>query len=275
MKHILCIIIVIMLLIGLPVRCMAQLLYPLGGNPFTFDYERIARAGIDGQRLEYLSPTGPYATGIMQDTESAYTSPILRMVDARFDRQQDAAADPMALGTVAGQRYRTARGVRGDDLPFLTGGLSYLPGSHFGATVFFNLDRARAVDPDYTGKIYRGLAGGIETAVLTFQKGKAALTLGRQRMFWGPQRINLLISESTSTDLMRRWNLSSITKLPLLSLGALSNIPPIDASIKKLVAYRLKSGSPASSSPLVALRTISMNSSHLLASSLLTSCAIS
>jgi len=196
MKHILGIIIVIILLIGLPIKCMAQLFHPLGGDAFSFEYERIVRIGIDRQQLEYLSPIGPYSIRTIRNAESERISPTLRLLDPLSVQVSGAADDRMILAALAAERYRTARGVRGDDLPSLTGGFSYYPGSHFGAAVFVNLDRARAVDPEYTGKVYRGLAGGIETAVLGFQKGRISMTLGRQRIFWGPQRINLLISET-------------------------------------------------------------------------------
>ncbi len=196
MKQILGIIIVTLLLVGLPFKCMAQLFHPLGGDVFSFAYERIAHAGIDRQLLEYLSPVGPYSVHTIRDAETGHISPTLRLVDPLQEQIPSVADDRMVLSVLAAERYRAARGSEGDDLPSLTGGFSYYPGQNFGAVVFVNLDRARAIDPEYTGKVYRGLAGGIETAVLGFQKGRISLVLGRQRIFWGPQRINLLISET-------------------------------------------------------------------------------
>lgn len=200
MKSFWIIVITVILLTLLPLACRSEVYYPLGGQLFDFDYTRIARAGICDQDLSRLSPVGPYPTGIMRGALESDITPSPDLFDPAQNRitddDQSPATDRMNLFSTASERYRAVRGDRGVNLPLGTAGFTYHPGRRFGAVMFFDLDREKALDPTYVGKIYRGMAGGVETAVMTFNTDKVALALGRQRIFWGPQRINLLISET-------------------------------------------------------------------------------
>lgn len=189
-------------LIGLYSSTPAETIYPLGGNQFGFDYDIFYRTGVISGEISSLPPVGPYYVNTARKLNHGIASASFRMLDICSTSDDNQAIEPattdnrMRLYTISSETYRAVRGRRPNDLPSIIGGFAYRPGKYFGALTFFNLDRARAIDPDYTGKKYRGLAGDIETAALFFRKDKISLTLGRVRVFWGPQRVNLLLSET-------------------------------------------------------------------------------
>lgn len=181
---------------------MADIIYPLGNDYFGMDYDLIQRAGVRTGNVSALPPVGPYFFNATQNLTKGKGSPSLRMLDIEPGPRLDGSAsesqfsNPLRLFNISSETYRASRRQRPDDLPSIIGGFAYHPGKYFGAMTFFSLDRSRAVDPEYTGKKYRGLAGDIETAALFFRKDKISLILGRSRVFWGPQRVNLLLSET-------------------------------------------------------------------------------
>jgi len=158
--------------------------------------------GAEAGDVSVFPSTGPFYFGSITDVPDIEASTSVRMFDVysgdlQHQSESDAPiANPLRLFTLNSESYRAVREQKPDDLPSIIGGFAYRPGRYFGATAYFNLDRAKAVDPDYTGKKYRGLAGDLETAVLTFKKSKISLMLGRTRIFWGPQPVNLSISET-------------------------------------------------------------------------------
>jgi hypothetical protein len=201
MKSFWIIIVTVILLTLLPLACRSEIYYPLGGQVFDFGYDRTAHIGIYNQDLSRLFPIGPYPTNIIRDARGENDIPSLEIFDPRRNRPTitdslPEAADRMNLFLMAAERFHAVRGTRGNDVPLGMAGFTYRPGEHFGAVMFFDLDREKALDTTYVGKKYRGLAGGVETAVMTYRSKKISLAMGRQRVFWGPQRINLLISET-------------------------------------------------------------------------------
>ncbi len=62
----------------------------------------------------------------------------------------------------------------------------------------FVLDEELARDPTYTGKVWRGLAGDVETALVSYQNNKLTALAGRYRASWGPQYTNLLLSQTAA-----------------------------------------------------------------------------
>lgn len=181
--------ILITCLLFLSVLTRANVIYPLGQDLFDFDYDIVYRIGVDNQNFSMIPPVGPFTTEFMQKKIPGSRTPSFMM----FDKL---SSESVRLFGAATEKSSIRRHHRGDDLPLITGGYVYRPGDHFGILTFFNLDRAKAVDPDYTGKKYRGLAGDLETAAMFFNKGRISITLGRQRVFWGPQPVNLLISKT-------------------------------------------------------------------------------
>lgn len=171
----------------------AQVIHPLYHGPFSFDYELLYHKGIAFQDFDYLPAIGPFFTNQSCFALSQNATPAIKIFRLKASQKY---RDNLRLYTIATERYLTEKSKGGDDLPHIISGFAYQPGQHFGALAFFNLDRAKAIDPDYAGKKYRGLAGEIETAALLFKKGRIAAAIGRMRIFWGQQRHNLSLSEN-------------------------------------------------------------------------------
>lgn len=201
-RRLLPIVILVMSATFCPNASRAEIPLPLGQDLFSLDYDLAHRAGVLRQDVECLPPAGPIPLVTMKRIVSGHASVSLRMLNANLPR---VSVDPhfpgrpdenLRLFTVSSGRVRGVRDRHAESLPSIIGGFAYRPGRYFAALSFFHLDRARALDPDYTGKKYRGMAGDIETAALYFSRGKISLSLGRSRLYWGPQRINLLLSET-------------------------------------------------------------------------------
>jgi len=182
--------ILLLLLLFLPTTLSADVTYPLGRFPFSLDYKLSYQAVVASGDLDLLPPIGPfYHSTVKGVLGNQALSPSMRLIDNVPDND-------IRIFSITTERFQTQRHERAQDLLFLAGGARYQPSQYFGALVLFNLDRAKAIDPDYTGKKWRGLAGDIETAGIYFKKNDLAITLGRQRVFWGPQPINLILSET-------------------------------------------------------------------------------
>lgn len=162
---------------------------PVGHNLNELTYELYYQIAISNQKIDKIPITGPLAV-------SRFTNrPDLKFHSAiKLYHTDD--YHTLRLWSLSGQRYLSGNFQTGRDLPYLTGGATFQPSEYFSGQSSFRLDRALAIDPDYSGKKYRGLAGDLETAAIYFRKGKFAATMGRQKVFWGPQPVNLLLSET-------------------------------------------------------------------------------
>ncbi|MDF1543925.1 MAG: capsule assembly Wzi family protein [bacterium] len=63
----------------------------------------------------------------------------------------------------------------------------------------FSLSESKANDPEYRGKKWRGLAGSVENAFLSYRSGRFHLLVGRYASFWGGYR-SLLFSPNLPLD---------------------------------------------------------------------------
>ncbi len=94
---------------------------------------------------------------------------------------------------IAGERQlQTATTAR------VRAGMTARLSEHVSAMSSFILDEGLAGDPTYTGKVWRGLAGDVETAVVSYQNEKLTVLAGRYRTSWGPQYTNLLLSQTAA-----------------------------------------------------------------------------
>ncbi len=177
------------ILLVLPLVAGAVNVLPAGQRPFSLDYDLAYRDGVLGQDWSLLPPVGPCDVEWFRRFPDFLATPSLQLCE---DDNPDVIR-VFALGT---ERWRVERRRHGDDLPSFQGGLAWRLGRFFGALVAADLDRAKALDPAYTGKKYRGLTGDLETAALFFRKDNVTVTFGRLRPFWGPQRVNLFLSET-------------------------------------------------------------------------------
>ncbi len=164
--------------------------YPLGREFFTLDYARAFHTAVREGTWERLPPTAPFPVSLWKHKYSpSYHTPALSLLDQSNPQKVRLLAVPQIA-------YRSNRYERGTDLGSLTIGARTQFSSSLGGLVLFTFDRERALDPDYPGKTWRGMAGDIDHATLSYHSQHWTLTAGRQRVFWGPQPVNLLLSQT-------------------------------------------------------------------------------
>ncbi|MCP4569532.1 MAG: capsule assembly Wzi family protein, partial [FCB group bacterium] len=176
-------------LVLLPALTTAAVIIPLGHSPFDFEYERFYRAGVAAQGFDYLPSTGPFLLNQVEEIFNIKDNPAIDLLEINN-------TSSLRLLGIGSERYVTARHRQGDDLPVIRAGYTARLSRYFSLLALVSMDRGKAIDPEYTGKKYRGLAGEVETAGLFFQNDDLHLALGRFRTFWGPQKTNLLLSHT-------------------------------------------------------------------------------
>jgi hypothetical protein len=167
----------------------AEVPQPLGPFAFQLDYYRAYQSTVRSGSLAHYPSTGPYF-------ESTFDSLLIARAPSTGLALTSPTLDNIRFYSIVRQRLTATDPGRNDELFSFAGGFRYQFSSKFGALLFFNLDREKALDPAYTGKKWRGLAGDIETSAIYFQHERLRLTLGKQRVFWGPQPVNLILSET-------------------------------------------------------------------------------
>jgi len=166
----------------------AQAVYPVGGTIFQLDYDLTYHAALSAQDLRSLPAIGPtQVSQLLTGSADIRLNPAPRL----FDR---VAVDNVRLFAIATEQYQGRRDQTARDLFSGIVGARYQFSHHLDATVMFQLDREKATDPTYTGGKWRGLAGELETAALYYSTERLLLTLGRQRVYWGPKPANLILN---------------------------------------------------------------------------------
>lgn len=178
----------LILVVSLAPHTSAQMTYPLTLSPFDIDYIRLQRESIQRGDLSLFPATGPFSRSLF-DRGLPEGSPTL-LLTALSD------ANRLRTYTFMTGRYRSRTDERGRNVPLGLVGANLLLSSRFGAQVLLRVDRSLAIDPMYVGKRWRGIAGDVEQATLNYQDRHLALRLGRQRLFWGPQPVSLLLSST-------------------------------------------------------------------------------
>lgn len=173
----------------LPTAAEGDVVCPAGYAPFSTAGDRMFRAMAERRDLSCFPSVGPFSLETYKAVLGDDPPAALRLIDAeRID-----FAHLFILGSI---RYRAERQHHADDLPSLLGGVTFRPAKNFGAFAMLSLDRALALDPTYTGKKYRGLAGETALAAIFYSGARGTVTLGRLRPVWGPRPVNLLLSET-------------------------------------------------------------------------------
>ena len=179
----------LLFLYGLLPLLAAEVPQPLGSFAFQLDYLRTYQTTVQTGSLDSYPVTGPFFQSTFDTLLGARPrSTGLQLTAPTYEN--------IRFYSIIRQRLLVSDPGRNDGLFSFSGGFRYQFSSKFGALLFFSLDREKALDPDYTGKKWRGLAGDLETSAIYFQHERLRLTLGRQRVFWGPQPVNLILSET-------------------------------------------------------------------------------
>lgn len=173
---------------GLFVSANADVSVPWDNVASMHDYETLRSRGILTGRVDRLPPVGPWW---LSEYANLRTGLDTGAVERIMSRTEEGEARLFGMGS---QRFRARSGRSAQDLLGLSAGVRYEASPNFGALVIMALDREKALDPDYIGKKWRGLAGDIQTAALYFQHSDFRFTLGRQRIWWGAQPVNLVLS---------------------------------------------------------------------------------
>lgn len=170
---------------SLSLSAYASVEVPVGTATYGFAYDLTYHARIDSGSLNLLPSTGPFSLEQMVNR----ANPALGLLD-------DLPINQLRLTGLSNSHSFVADGGRADHFYSLGGGMQYRISESFNALVSFELDREKALDPAYTGQRWRGLAGEVQTAVISYQSSSLTLALGRERVFWGPQPVNLALSST-------------------------------------------------------------------------------
>jgi hypothetical protein len=184
---------------------------PVGQPEYDFLYQRILnRQAFSLDKLDYQ--VGPYRFEMFADS----LDPFGRWLGSTPNQLQ-------AFGFVA-EDYRAVKESRSAGYESLRGGFTGEPFKNVSIYADFILDEELAQDSTYSGKVWRGLAGDVDQAFVTYTGDRFAGIAGRFAGFWGPQR-SLIFSREQKLDGIGysvRWGRLGIS----YRLGALDGLNP-------------------------------------------------
>ena len=148
---------------------------PVGQPEYDFHYELGVRVqATDPRKLDYQ--IGPYRID------------QFRMAGKPFTGLRYLQGSKITVFGFAAEDFRSVKDARAEAYESLRGGFAAVPYQNTFVYASFTLDEALAKDPDYNGKVWRGLAGDVDQAFVVYQKSKFTLLAGRFAGFWGPQK---------------------------------------------------------------------------------------
>jgi len=124
----------------------------------------------------------------------------------------------------AAEDFRAARQARPTGYESIRAGLIGKPLEKISVYFDFTLDEELAKDENYTGKKWRGFAGDVDQAFLSYTTDRVNLMAGRFGSFWGPRR-SLLFSPEQKLDgfgYSVKWGRATVS----YRLGALNGLNP-------------------------------------------------
>lgn len=159
---------------------------PVDQPEYEFLYDRLER--LDALTLDRFDcQLAPYSL----DRWAGELGPFRPLDEVRGDR--------LLFGLFATEEMRAAK--RAEPLGFekLRGMVTGQPLKSLSVYGSFVLDEKLADDPEYTGKKWRGLAGNVHQAFVSFNTGRFDILAGRFGGFWGPRR-SLVFSPRQNLD---------------------------------------------------------------------------
>jgi len=188
---------------------------PVGIDEYEFIYDRIER--IETTLLDRFDyQLGPYQIDQFQN----YMSP--------FDKWYDIKPDRIGLFGIIGENYSASKEIDTKAFESIRGGFAAAPGKNLFLYGNFLLDEKKTKDVNYTGKKWRGLAGGVEKAFLYYDTKSFDLRLGRFASFWGVRNSLVFSPEVPLDGLEYRWRWGRLTlSYRLVSLNGLR--PTVDS----------------------------------------------
>lgn len=105
----------------------------------------------------------------------------------------------LQLFNIFEERISSEKNKRLNSYEFLRAGFSGNPGKNIFIYANLLLDEEKADDSSYTGKKWRGLAGGVENGFINYSTNNFSFTFGRFASFWG-RKNSLVLSSANSMD---------------------------------------------------------------------------
>ena len=202
---------------------------PVGQPEYDFIYERLVRS--DSRSRDYFDyQLGPYQLDRFADSLKP------------FSQWCRPAVGEMRLFAFAAEDYRAVRKSRGLGYESVRAGVAGTPFTRVSLYADFVLDEESAKDKNYTGKKWRGLAGNVNQAFLSYVSDRVTLMVGRFGSFWGP-RSSLVLSPGQKLDGLGysvRWGRATLS----YRLGALDGLNPDEHEVEQfepryLAAHRV------------------------------------
>ncbi|MFQ5453084.1 MAG: capsule assembly Wzi family protein, partial [Candidatus Zixiibacteriota bacterium] len=116
-----------------------------------------------------------------------------------FSYLQQIPSTELVLFSFAGEEFSSVKDNHANGFESFRGGIAASPHDNIFVFGNFILDERKAEDAGYTGKKWRGFAGGVEDAFVYYKSGSIDILVGRFASFWGP-RHSLALSSRNSMD---------------------------------------------------------------------------
>ena len=179
-------IILALIFLILPASLWASSVLPVGKGEYNFVYDRLTR--LEATSYDYYD----YQLGPYSENDGKFSF-------GPFDYLRGISAEKLMLFTFVGEDFYSAKSVSPSGFESLRGGIVASPVDKLFVYGNFLLDEEKAKDETYTGKIWRGLAGGVEEAFIRYSSGSLEVTAGRFASFWG-MRNSLVLSPDIALD---------------------------------------------------------------------------
>ena len=164
----------------------AATVLPLGKIEHEFVYDRLEREQAltfdyyNFQLGPYDANEGPFSYG-------------------PFDFLRTSSPTQLTLFAYANEDFTSVKSSSAEAFESIRGGVAANPHERIFIYGNVHLDERKAKDDSYTGKKWRGLAGGVEQAFGCYSTNRVRVTVGRFASFWGP-RNSLLLSSTNPLD---------------------------------------------------------------------------
>ena len=187
-------------------------LIPIGSDEFDFLYETF-------ERKETQAPTAfDYQLAPYLSTNNRFNhSPLSFLGNDRKDK--------MNLFIIGNENFSSEKHSRSTAYESIRGGITLSPFNNIFVYSDFSLDQEKVKDSSYTGKKWRGLAGGMEQSFLMYHSNIVDITIGRFKSFWGIQK-SLVLSGSNALDGLSyniRWG-KIVLSYRLAKLNQIDNV---------------------------------------------------
>lgn len=179
-------ILLILVFLVFPLPLVAVSVLPVGKVEYEFVYDRLERA--EALSLDYY----PYQLGPYNGDEQWLSF-------GPFEYLRRLPPQRLVLFSFAGEDFSSAKDRSARGFEFIRGGLAACPFGRMFVYGNFLLDERKAEDENYTGKKWRGLAGGVEEAFVYYRTNPLEITVGRFASFWGP-RNSLALTPNGAMD---------------------------------------------------------------------------